>query len=126
MERSGKARDGRPKPPPPAQVCYPRRGRFTMDEESIFNNALEKRDRRERSACLAEACGQDEELRRRVEALLAFHDEAGDFLEHSPIHADASDATDTFDKDPSRSSDPNEPPLSFLGPSEKANCLGIL
>ncbi len=56
-----------------------------MDERAIFNNALEKTDPRERAAYLAGACGGDEALHRRVEALLESYDDAGDFLERSPI-----------------------------------------
>lgn len=56
-----------------------------MDEQIIFNDALERTDPQERAAYLNEACGDDEALRRRIESLLASYDEAGDFLEHSPI-----------------------------------------
>jgi serine/threonine protein kinase len=100
--------------------------RSTMDEQSIFNDALEKRDRRERAVFLAGACGRDEVLRRRVEALLAMHDEAGDFLEHSPIHQGASYATTSVDQGPSRGGQATEPWLSVLEPSERANGLGVL
>lgn len=55
----------------PAALWASRRlgDRFTMDERAIFNNALEKTDPRERAAYLAGACGGDEALHRRVEAL---------------------------------------------------------
>ena len=39
---------------------------------------------RERAAFLAKACGADEGLRRRIEALLRSNDRAGDFLETPP------------------------------------------
>jgi serine/threonine protein kinase len=99
---------------------------FTMDEQTIFNDALEKRDRRERAAYLAEACGRDEVLRQKVEVLLALHEQAGDFLEHSPIQQAALDSTADYDKAPSGSGVPTDLSLSFLRPSEKANCLGML
>jgi len=38
----------------------------------------------ERTAFLAAACGVDETLRREVESLIAAHERAGDFIEHSP------------------------------------------
>ncbi len=44
----------------------------------------------ERSAFLAKACGADEALRQRVEALLRAHDQAGDFLEQTPARTRAS------------------------------------
>jgi serine/threonine protein kinase len=97
--------------------------RLAMDEETIFNDALEKRDPGERAAYLAEACGGDEALRRRVEALLALHDEAGDFLENSPIHRAAAAAVA---EDPPRSVAPAELLLSFLCPGGDANRLGML
>jgi hypothetical protein len=52
----------------------------TMNERSIFMEALTKEPPRERSAYLEEACGGDTALRRRVEALLVSHEEAADFL----------------------------------------------
>ena len=48
--------------------------------EEIFGEALAKRDAVARNAYLNEACGNDAELRGRVEALLAAHEAAGDFL----------------------------------------------
>ena len=38
-------------------------------------------ERSQRDAFVAQACGDDEELRREVASLLAAHDRAGDFLE---------------------------------------------
>src|SRR6266850_3415949 len=49
----------------------------------IFTEALQLH-RAQRTAYLERACGSDEELRRRVEALLEGHDRIGDFLENSP------------------------------------------
>jgi ABC-2 type transport system permease protein len=56
--------------------------------ESIFNAALQKASTVERVAFLEGACGNDADLRARVEALLRAHDEAGRFLE--PTSGDAS------------------------------------
>jgi serine/threonine protein kinase/tetratricopeptide (TPR) repeat protein len=54
--------------------------------KSIFLAALEKDPGGARSAYLNEVCGQDTELKQRVEALLARHEAAGSFLE-SPASA---------------------------------------
>src|SRR5207249_4154546 len=49
-------------------------------EETIFNAALDKQDRHERSAFLERACGGDAALRNRIEQLVSAYDE-GAFLE---------------------------------------------
>jgi eukaryotic-like serine/threonine-protein kinase len=49
--------------------------------ESIFFAALEIRSPEERAAYLDDACGNDGELRRRVERLLSVHPQVGSFLE---------------------------------------------
>jgi len=51
-----------------------------MDERSIFMAALAQETPAQRSAVLDEACGAAVALRRRVEALLASHQQAGSFL----------------------------------------------
>src|SRR2546421_10438789 len=48
--------------------------------EAIFNDALEIPAPQERAAFLDRACSGDEDLRQRVEALLAEHDAAADVL----------------------------------------------
>src|SRR5215471_13111754 len=48
--------------------------------KEIFLTAVEKPDSAERDAYLHEACGQEEELRRQVDALLGKHALAGSFL----------------------------------------------
>jgi len=52
-------------------------------EVSIFTEAL-KVAPRDRDAFLDKACGVDEELRGKVEALLKAHDRLGSFLEEPP------------------------------------------
>jgi len=52
-----------------------------MDIKSIFSEALEKGTPQERAAYLDKACGNDADLRARVEALLKSHEKVGDFLE---------------------------------------------
>jgi serine/threonine protein kinase len=51
------------------------------DIEAIYNAALNKSSRAERSAYLDAACGDDNVLRDRVEALLKANEQAGSFLE---------------------------------------------
>src|SRR5580698_5924629 len=53
---------------------------------TVFTEALQL-PAGERAAYLERACGGDGELRRKVEALLAGHDEVGDFLENSTPNA---------------------------------------
>src|SRR5688572_22255323 len=48
--------------------------------QSIFNEALDRNDRTERSRYLDEACGANSPLRARIERLLQAHDTAGNFL----------------------------------------------
>jgi serine/threonine protein kinase/tetratricopeptide (TPR) repeat protein len=47
---------------------------------SLFHGALERSSAEERAAYLDVACGQDAELRERIEALLRAHEQAGGFL----------------------------------------------
>jgi serine/threonine protein kinase len=58
------------------------------DIKTIFSEALEKKDVKERADYLNEACGNDAELRAKVEALLKAHQEAGSFLDVPPFDAD--------------------------------------
>lgn len=52
-------------------------------ELTIFTEAL-KVSLPERGSFVANACGNDENLRRRVEELLSAHDRVGNFLEDPP------------------------------------------
>ena len=51
-----------------------------MSERSIFMEALEFDDPQERAAYLGRACGDDQRLRERVEALLRSHRSGGGFV----------------------------------------------
>lgn len=53
-------------------------------EIAVFTEAL-KVPVNERTAFLERACAGDEELRRKVEALLKAHDRMGNFLEEPPM-----------------------------------------
>ena len=52
--------------------------------KEIFADALEKANAAERAAYLAQACGNDVQLRQGVEALLQAYEKAGAFLEQPP------------------------------------------
>ena len=54
-----------------------------MNEQTLFTETLEQ-DPSERSAFLDQACGEDIELRKRVEHLLEIHENVGGFLESPP------------------------------------------
>ncbi|MHC4534358.1 MAG: protein kinase domain-containing protein [Planctomycetota bacterium] len=51
----------------------------------VFSKALEKADPKERSEFLDNACGEDRNLRKKVDALIVLHSQAGDFLESPPF-----------------------------------------
>jgi len=59
------------------------------DEESVFNAARRLPTPESREAYVAEACGDDRELRARVEALLVAHEDAPGFLESPPVECRA-------------------------------------
>src|SRR5262245_50961345 len=80
--------------------------------KSIFLAAVEKATLEERAAFLTDACGGDEELRRRVDQLLSVHDEPGG-LPGVPDGATLPEAA-------------ADPDLSFLVPSAKPGSLGRL
>src|SRR5262245_60473868 len=52
-----------------------------MNEQTIFTEALERSDIRDRCAFLDQACEGNPSLRARIERLLAQHDHVGGFLE---------------------------------------------
>jgi serine/threonine protein kinase/tetratricopeptide (TPR) repeat protein len=55
-----------------------------VNEQTLFAEALERTDPRDRAAFLDQACQGDPALRARIERLLAQHEHAGDFLEARP------------------------------------------
>jgi WD40 repeat protein/serine/threonine protein kinase len=66
------------------------KGAMAMKEEPkdikiIFSEALEKKTPQERAAYLERACGDDTNLRAKVEDLLKAHEEAGSFLDAPPF-----------------------------------------
>lgn len=100
-----------------------------MDERSIFMGALDRNAPTERAAYLDEACGGDAALRRRVDALLRSHAEAGDFL-IKPVPERLSEALTDHEEpvnlldDPDRTTSGGE--LSFLSASSRTDSLGRL
>ena len=68
---------------------------------TIFTEALDHPDAAAQAAYLDQACGEDAELRRRVEALLAAHRGAGRFLERMVAmgHKLLTDSPGAFFKD---------------------------
>src|SRR3954449_12414976 len=99
-----------------------------MNERSIFWEALEKEDPAQRSAFLDTACAGDEALRRRVDALLKSHAEAGNFPGKLAPERLAEELALRQTEDLSRGemrADDNED-LGFLTPADKPDVLGRL
>ncbi|MHC4403702.1 MAG: WD40 domain-containing protein [Planctomycetota bacterium] len=108
-----------------------------MNEREIFMAALDRTSPEERRAYLDEVCGDDVDLRQRVEALLQSHDDAGSFLER-PILADEltiglngptgrDGARPSGDEGPQPSAPaPEEVSLDFLARSDNPEHLGQL
>jgi serine/threonine protein kinase len=102
-----------------------------MTEETIFAVALEKPPT-ERTAYLAEACGNDESLRKRLEGMLAASAKVGNFMA-TPAVAPALDpaATEALSRGSAHGSisqsatGPNaDEELTFLAPPGRADALG--
>src|SRR6516164_4735326 len=102
-------------------------GSREMNEERIFAVALEKSDPAERVAYLEEACAGDSGLRRRVEALLQSHEEAGSFLEQPALGQQAGTGNEG-DAGVTRTEQfgGNDLSLDFLSPARRPGALGRL
>ena len=108
-------------PLPQPEVQPPHTATGSVDPKSVeglFLAALANPDPDQRRAFLDETC-PDEEQRRRVEALLRAHADAGSFLEKPAAGRDG--APGALDAPPR-----DEVPLDFLGPSDQPGCLGTL
>jgi len=88
-----------------------------MNERSVFLAALEIDDAQKRAAYLRDACGDDANLRRGVEELLAASDQAGSFMDAPAATIGASDM---------ETADSPEAALEFLSPSDQPQSLGRL
>jgi eukaryotic-like serine/threonine-protein kinase len=82
---------------------------------SIFAGALDRPSAEDRAAFLAAACGPDAGPRRRIEALLRAHDEAGGFLQDRPAPAAPEVTTDQL---------ANEGPGTVVGPYKLLEQIG--
>jgi serine/threonine protein kinase len=100
-----------------------------MNEETIFATALEK-PADARAAYLAEACGNDEAQRKRLEGLLAASEKVGNFMAN-PAVAPAIDPAPTAPQHASadegaKATHSDDEPLTFLTPSSRPDSLGRL
>ena len=91
-----------------------------MRAKQIFTEALE-RNVPERRTFLGAACGEDAELRSKVEALLVAHDGAGEFLE-SPTGEGAQAAAREIANE--TNGDPQEAPGTQIGPYKILQLIG--
>jgi tetratricopeptide (TPR) repeat protein len=107
-----------------------------MDEQAIFLAALERDDPDERAAYVEQACGDDDDLRRRVRELLQSHEESEGFLERPYLEsvptefagAEAGDRPSTAGEEPTRVEETADDSVSlhFLAPSDEPDHLGRL
>ncbi|MBN70601.1 MAG: hypothetical protein CME32_15135 [Gimesia sp.] len=97
-----------------------------MNEQEIFNEALEIEDVPSRSAFLDQACGDDRLLRKQVEALLDEFERSGEFLKIPAVDQirKASDVTRVASDDDSPLN--SDLDLSFLEPPTVNGSLGNL
>src|ERR1019366_9547228 len=65
-------------------------------EIEIFNSALEQATPTERAAYLDGACGDDADLRARIEALIRAHEQAGGFLPTEDVKPQAAELAETL------------------------------
>jgi len=104
-----------------------------MSERTIFLSALEITEPADRSQFVERECGGDPELLRQVQALLAAHEHAGEFLE-KPAVALAPGGSKFSVGGGSTSGDPTQEfqideafrGFPFLAPSQRADAIGRL
>ena len=94
-----------------------------MDEESIFQRAIEIDSRAAQIAFLDEACGNDRHVRASVESLLKHHEQASRFLELPPAELQQ---TATNGHRDTLMDDSRDATLRFLRPSANPGCIGSL
>ncbi len=97
-----------------------------MNEQEIFNEALEINDAQTRSAFLLQACGENQQLRNQVDALLEEYEKSAEFLGVPVVEQmrKVSDATRFAPDDDSALE--NDLDLSFLEPATVSSSLGSL
>lgn len=96
-----------------------------MQIQEIFLAALEIESLQQRAAYIAQACGHDQALYRKVNALLAAHERSGDFLE-IPVLQQIAGGQSQERKTGQQKELQDEIALSFLQPSSKPEVLGRL
>jgi eukaryotic-like serine/threonine-protein kinase len=91
-----------------------------MNERDVFIAAMQIEDLAQRQAYLDEACAQQPELRKQVEELLAFNQDAKSFLQKPAVDpARASAFQETFEQQT-----PNERPGAVIGPYKLVEQIG--
>lgn len=93
-----------------------------MDERGLFEVAITFTDLKAREEFLQKVCAGDPEKKKRLEALLAMHNRAGDFLE-SQAGGNHSHTTEYMSGEDEAGL---EEVLKLLSPSEKKDSLGTL
>ena len=102
-----------------------------MNERDIFIEALDKISPEERRSWLDQACGNNSELRSRVELLLRAHDDADSMLDHPVLGDDSPETicrptTGVPLQPPEADAEQSEIALDFLEPSGQAGHIGRL
>ena len=95
-----------------------------MTDRELFIAALDRADRAERDAWLAEACAGDAECRRRVDVLLRAHDQASQFLAAPAMAQFEADSPTQTAGETSSTTDLDV--RAYLTPSDKPGLLGKL
>ena len=93
-----------------------------MNERDLFNAALQIEDPAARAASLDKACGDDIELRQRVEALLEAFGQAGSFMQQPAVAAAAT--SDVSPPGPSLNNVRAERPGTVIGPYKLLQQIG--
>ena len=92
---------------------------------AIFDHAAEIPSPDARRGYIAEACGDDANLRQRVDALLAAYDCAGSFLETPAALAESLNIGATSDRSPYADNHPlREGPGTVIGPYKLLEQIG--
>jgi serine/threonine protein kinase len=89
--------------------------------QSVFLAAVEATDPAARAALLNRECGEDVELRQRVEALLLAHEQSGSFLDRPAVESATSD-----DVSPGQWIEPAAAPRLTEGPGTRINYYKLL
>jgi len=93
-----------------------------VNERDLFNAALQIEDPAARAASLDKACGDDIELRQRVEALLEAFGQAGSFMQQPAVAAAAT--SDVSPPGPSLNNVRAERPGTVIGPYKLLQQIG--